>query len=216
MSVIVTMETFVYEGEQSSLSTRWAEWLKRFENYLVAAGITNDERKKALLLHLAGRKVHQIFEKLDSTPIPADPATNRPAETDFSAAKRALSEHFNPKINVTYNRHVFKSTKLASDESLDQFFTRLSELAQGCNFHNEDDEIKPQIILTCKSGKLRTDALMNPAWDLKTILEKGTTFELTKMQSKQIEEGCSSGAFKKLSQKKKPDHKGTIINSNKK
>ena len=210
MSVIVKMDTSIYEGEQSSLSTRWAECLKRFENYLVAAGITSDERKKALLLHLTKRKVHQILEKLDSTPILADPATNRLAETNLN------SEHFNPKINVTYNRHVFKSTKLASDESLDQFHTRLSELAQGCNFHNEDDEIKSQIILTCKSGKLRTDALMNPAWDLKTILEKGKTFELTKMQSKQIEEGCSLGAFKKLSQKKKPDHKGTIINSNKK
>jgi hypothetical protein len=141
MSLVVTMETFVYEGEQSSLSTRWAEWLERFDNYLVAAEITSDDRKRALLLHLAGRKVHQIFEKLNSTPRAADAATNTQAETNFFAAKRALSEHFNPKINVTYNRHIFKLTNQASDESLDQFHTRLSELAQGCDFHSKGNEI---------------------------------------------------------------------------
>jgi hypothetical protein len=70
------------------------------------------------------------------TPRAADAATNAQAETNFSAAKRALSEHFNPKINVTYNRHIFKLTKQASDESLDQFHTRLSELSQGCDFHS--------------------------------------------------------------------------------
>ena len=51
---------------------------------------------------------------------------------------------------------------------------------------------KREIILTCKSKKLRADALTNPTWDLKALLEKATTYELTKMRAKQIEEGCSS------------------------
>ena len=109
-------------------------------------------------------KVHQIFGKLSSTPRGADVANNIPAETVFTAAKRVLNEHFNTKVNVTFNCHVFQSTKQVKDESVDHFYTRLEELAVCCNFHEKEEEIKSQIILTCKSKKLRADALTNPTW----------------------------------------------------
>ncbi|XP_057380642.1 uncharacterized protein LOC130703039 [Daphnia carinata] len=216
MSLSVAMEAFVYDGDQTTLSTKWPEWLRRFENYLEAMAINDDNRKKALLLHLAGKKVHQIFVKLNSTPREANQAANLEAETQYAATKRALNEHFNPRVNITYNRHKFKSTKQASDESLDQFHTRLSELAQGCDFRDVDDEIKSQIILTCTSTKLRAEALVNSEWDLKTLLEKGTTYELTKFQSKQIEEGSGTSTINKIVTKKKNFNKGNFCQQNKK
>jgi len=186
------METFVYEGDQATLAARWKEWIRRFENFLVACAITTAARQKALLLHFGGKKVIEIFDKLNSTPIPADPATNRAAENDYEAALRVLNTHFNPKINVTYNRHVFKTTKQANGETVDQFHTRLSALASGCQFHDKDKEIKSQIILSCKSRKLRAEALSNPTWNLTTLLEKATTFELTKIRAQEIEDGAVS------------------------
>jgi hypothetical protein len=43
--------------------------------------VTADERKKALFLLFAGRKVYQIFDKLNATPRGADAANNIPAKT---------------------------------------------------------------------------------------------------------------------------------------
>ena len=192
MSLNASMETFVYEGDQATLSTRWKEWVRRFENFLIACAITTAVRQKALLLHFGGKKVIEIFDKLDTTPIPADAATNRPAENEYDTALRVLNAHFNPKINVTYNRHVFKSKKQADGETVDQFHTRLSALANGCQFHDKDEEIKSQIILLCKSRKLRAEALNNPTWNLTTLLEKATTFELTKIRAQEIEDGAAS------------------------
>jgi hypothetical protein len=134
--------------------------------------------------------VHQIIDKLNSTPRGTDADNNIPAETGFAAAKMVLNEHFNPKVNVTFHRNVLKYTKQMEDESVDHFPTPFAELA--APFHDKEKEIKSQIILTCKSKKLRADALTNPTWDLKNLLEKATTYELTKMRVKQIEEGYSS------------------------
>ena len=38
-------------------ATRWARWVKRLENYLVAKDIVDDVRKRTMMLHLAGGDV---------------------------------------------------------------------------------------------------------------------------------------------------------------
>ena len=68
-----------------SVGPRWERWVARFENYLVAANITAEARKKAQLLHLAGEDVFDVFSSL-----PASPAS-------YSDTKASLSAHFNPK-----------------------------------------------------------------------------------------------------------------------
>lgn len=50
--------------DAENVETRWKSWLLRFENFLIAVNITNDERKKALLLHHAGEYVFNIYEKI--------------------------------------------------------------------------------------------------------------------------------------------------------
>ena len=48
-------------------------------------------------------------------------------------------------------------TKQETNESLYQFITRLRNLATYCKYGNNlNDEIRDQIIHTCKSTKLRT------------------------------------------------------------
>jgi hypothetical protein len=124
-----------------------------------------------------------VVPNLARTAIPAannDPGVPAvPAETHYVATKRALTAHFNPRINVTYNRHIFKPASQTSEETLDDFHTHLVGLADGRNFHSVEEEVKAQIIYKCKTNRLRTEALTNPNWDLQTLLDKGTAFELT-------------------------------------
>ena len=61
--------------------------MQRFEDYITAANITGDARQKALLLHLAGERVHDIYDTLT-------------AEQDkFADVKQKLGTYFTPKKN---------------------------------------------------------------------------------------------------------------------
>ena len=51
-------------GENTNLSKSWEQYVKRFEYYLKATGINKDAQKKALLLHVSGNEVQDIYETL--------------------------------------------------------------------------------------------------------------------------------------------------------
>ncbi|XP_057299437.1 uncharacterized protein K02A2.6-like [Hydractinia symbiolongicarpus] len=55
---------FDTNGDVTSLGTRWKRWRNGFDLYLVAAGITDNTQKKALLLHCAGEDLRELFDTL--------------------------------------------------------------------------------------------------------------------------------------------------------
>ena len=61
----------------------------------VARGNTEDEQKRALLLHCAGLDVQDIFETLNEV------------GTTYREACTKLDEYFKPAVNSVYERHVF-------------------------------------------------------------------------------------------------------------
>lgn len=50
--------------DANKIGLEWAKWVGRFENFLAAYNITSDVRKKALLLHYAGKEVHDLYRSL--------------------------------------------------------------------------------------------------------------------------------------------------------
>jgi hypothetical protein len=54
--------TFKVLGDNTNLSKAWEQYCKRFEYYLKATGVTKDEQKRALLLHVAGEEVQYIID----------------------------------------------------------------------------------------------------------------------------------------------------------
>ena len=96
-------------SDQSSLSQRWKSWTKRFETYLVAANITDDKQKRAMLLYQAGSATQDIFQTLANT------------GTDYDTAKKKLDDYFSPKKNVDYEVFQFRQATQLSGGSVKQF-----------------------------------------------------------------------------------------------
>ena len=48
----------------SSLAAKWKLWMEDFEMFILASGITDSKRKRALLLYQAGQRVREIFRQL--------------------------------------------------------------------------------------------------------------------------------------------------------
>ena len=74
-------------GEPVTLAQRWTTWKAKFELYVTASGISDATQKRALLLHLAGPKVRDIF----NTSIPAEVRGARKTTTKLWTASPTIS-----------------------------------------------------------------------------------------------------------------------------
>ena len=89
LGALANFAAFLPDVDPTSIGQRWKLWSDRYENLLVALDITNHDRKKALLLHLACEVVYEIYDGLVIATVAQD------AETAFDnvyiATKRALN-----------------------------------------------------------------------------------------------------------------------------
>jgi hypothetical protein len=79
----------------------------------VALNITDDTRRKALILHYGGERVFEIFDTLDSNVRVKTPATATSVavnETFYEAAWRALNDHFAPRVNTDFEMFTFRQS----------------------------------------------------------------------------------------------------------
>ena len=59
------IEQFIInENGTISIDKRWEIWRVDFELYQMATGVTQEAQKKALLLHLAGKDIKEIYKLL--------------------------------------------------------------------------------------------------------------------------------------------------------
>ena len=123
---------FDITSEPNSLGPAWEKWIKRLENLLIALQIEETTRKRALLLHYAGEDVNDIYETLVDT------------TKTYDSTKTALTQHFQPKKNLTFEIYNFRKLKQddegkknhINEEHIDQYLARLKEAGLRCEFHD--------------------------------------------------------------------------------
>ena len=120
----------------------------------------NEIQRRALILHSAGEAVQEIFETLADTG----------EAKDYEKAVKALNDYFIPKVNSTYQNHLFRSMEQQDGETVAQFVTRLRQVVKDCDYGDQaENQICDQVVQVqrCKSHELR-----------KKLLEKGEKLTL--------------------------------------
>ena len=170
-------------GIGASVGPRWRTWLADFETFVIANDITNDKRKRALLLYQAGSRVREIFHQLPDTG----------EDTDYQRAVGKLNGYFEPQKNRLYEVYQFRQTKQRPEEALDQFHTRLRILSQTCEFAADslDFELMIQIVVGGRSNRLRKQALRDPKVTLQDLLLEGRRAEISDFQAADIQKGST-------------------------
>ncbi|CAB4028116.1 Hypothetical predicted protein [Paramuricea clavata] len=90
-----------------SLGTRWNIWMQDFEMFILASGITDAKRKRALLLYQAAQRVREIFRQI--------PDTGNDNEYDVATTK--LKEYFEPQQNRRYAVYRFRQAHQEAHET---------------------------------------------------------------------------------------------------
>ena len=173
---IPSIAPFSPKGDPNSIAQRWDKWKKGFEYFILAAGIENNPRKRALLLHLMGAESQDIFETLPNTGV------------TYEQAITALDAYFSIKKNVPYERSIFHSAKQERSESIEQYVTRLRQLTKYCEYGASiEDHIRDQVIATCQSSKLRKKFLTEPDLTLDKLVKIGQLDASATHQNQQID-----------------------------
>ena len=86
-----SIQLFNASGDPSNLSQRWCKWKKSFEYFLLASGINDEKRKRALLSHLIGADTQEIFETFSNT------------GEDYETAMVKLDDYFDHKKTFLFN-----------------------------------------------------------------------------------------------------------------
>ena len=172
-------KVFDVNEDPMSLGPKWESWIDEFQNLMLALGVEDKKRMKALLLYYAGRDVHDIYKTL----------TDVPTE-EYEAAKTKLTNYFTPKVNQTYEIYHFRkmsqneesASKNGDVETIDEFVTRLKKAAKRCTFADEKLEIKLQVVFGCISKRVRRKALCEDM-TLDELLKFARSIELSEKQA---------------------------------
>ncbi|CAB4043490.1 Hypothetical predicted protein, partial [Paramuricea clavata] len=137
---------FDHKGDPNTLSIRWKRWKRAFNLYMVSKGVTNEQQKVALLLHSGGMELQELYYTLSP-----DSEDNNLQE----CLNRCFRCIFYTKVNVAFERHMFRQMQQKENETIDQFVCRLRQKSISCEFTNVDEAIRDQIIEKCRDPKLR-------------------------------------------------------------
>ena len=124
------LKAFDAVGEPATLAQRWKTWRDEFELYVAASGVSDTTQKRALLLHLAGPQVRDIFNN-------SIPTEAKGESKDYNKAMDALTAYFKPQKNVPMARQAFLAAKPTAGETINNFVARLQNLAELCEYNEE-------------------------------------------------------------------------------
>lgn len=169
-----------FDCSEGTCATDWKNWLRGFELFASASGITY-EKKKEWLLHYAGPKVQSIYYNLPKE----SSKKKRSARTRYRKAVAKLTGYFAPQENTSYERHIFRKMTQGRDERMDTFVMRLRMQADRCKFGSRSDEnIKDQVTSSCYSDTLRRKILERNHKRLESVMKMCRVFEAVSRQEK--------------------------------
>ena len=149
LSGLPGLKPFDAVGEPATFAQRWLTWKEEFELFVIASGISDPTQMRALLLHLAGPKVRDIFKN-------SIPAATRGEAKDYKKAMDSLSDHFKVRKNAPMARQTFLAAKPTAGETINNFITRLQKLAEHCDYEGErDSQVRDRAISYIQDKNLK-------------------------------------------------------------
>lgn len=165
-------EPFVLPGVDGDAYKAWNDWYQGLEHIFEASN-TPQAKKFSTLLSYGGKELRSIYSSISNGKIPRN--------EDFETAIEKLEGFFKPKQHGTYLRLKFWDTEKESNESIDDFVTKLYEKKRHCDFGSTKEEID-DFVMTDKFIRAMPQHIKQ-----ELIRDRKLTFESAVRQAKEIE-----------------------------
>ena len=153
----------------------WPRWKRRFEQYRVASGLTDDSEGKQVstLLYCLGEQAEAVLNSTNAS------------DTDkakYETVIAKLDEFFKVRKNVIFERARFNRRNQRDGESAEQYIMALYDLAENCEYGDLQSEmIRDRLVVGIRdaalSERLQTDAELTLEKAKKTIRQREAVHE---------------------------------------
>ncbi|XP_060808134.1 uncharacterized protein LOC132903569 [Amyelois transitella] len=183
MSQLPPLESLDCDGDPSSVGLRWEKWKRALELYLTATNIKSPETKRAILLHMGGLSLQEIYYNIPGAHVDKAPEDN--SGDIYTIALAKLDEYFSPKQSRVYERHLFRLIKQEAEEKFEKFLVRLRNQSAKCKFQVVEEHLIDQITEKCESVELRKKILtLGDDVTLDKIISEANALEAVQRQLK--------------------------------
>ncbi|KAJ1101134.1 hypothetical protein NDU88_006206 [Pleurodeles waltl] len=169
----------------SDVSIKWQEWREYFINYISACDEDNDfsgEKKKKMLLHCLGRHGLKIYNRIEKK--------HREQGDVFVHALEDLDRYYSPTVCVGIDRCKFFHRKQSKEETIEEYFSALKNLALTCRFGTLHDEfIRDQIVMYAANQNMQDCLWTKGESPLQEVIEVVKKAELTGRCAKAVLQG---------------------------
>ena len=134
----------------------WPWWLRRFEQYRVASGLSTEDEGKQVntLLYCLGEEAGEVFAACDATD---------KAKKVYAEAVHTFEKFFGVRKNLIFERARFNSRDQMEGESTEQYLLVLHGLARNCEYGQLREElIRDRIVIGILDKALSKRLQMDP------------------------------------------------------
>ena len=146
------------------VTANWKYFKSSWQNYFVALELKKKDPtvQIATLKAVTGKECFHIYEHL---PLSDDECK------DLDTILSALTEDFEPKTNVIYERYIFNSCKQDNSENIESYLARLCKLAATCEYGALLDEmLRDRIVIGISDNQIQARLLRESKLTLQKAL----------------------------------------------
>ena len=159
----------------------WVEYSERFEMYLLANGIGEDNIKRAVFLSSIGGPTYKLLRSLMGEAVKT---------TSFADLVKALKDHLHPVPNVIAERFHFFKRDRKSGESVSDYITELRRLSEHCGFAAElNTYLRDRFVCGLNSEGIQQKLLTVKDLTLAKAVDTARSFESASRDAKLIRGG---------------------------
>ncbi|XP_075739523.1 uncharacterized protein LOC142784986 [Rhipicephalus microplus] len=160
----------------------WPAWMNEFDDYRFASGLLEkkDEVQVRTFLYTMGRKSREILRSLN---------VKDEEMEDFKLVKSKFNDYFVHTKNIFYESAHFNLCRQQLGETVDQFATELSKLADRCEFTGMKERlIRDRFVVGLRDQVFSEELQMDPKLTMATALGRARTSETVKQQQAELKE----------------------------
>ena len=148
----------------------WVEYTDCLEQYFSANEITDNGKKRGVLLSVCGAKTYQLIRNLVNP--------RKPTDKSFAELENLVKNHLNPRPSSIVYRCKFNSRFRQQGETIQQYVAELRNLSEHCEFGEILEKmLRDRLVCGVNDERIQRRLLAESQLEFKKTMELATAME---------------------------------------
>ena len=168
--------------EEYNENDSWIEYTERLEQYFAANEITDNNKKRAVLLSVCGAKTYKLIRNLVNP--------RKPTDKSFGELVNLVKNHLNPRPSSIVYRFKFNSRFRQQGETIQQYVAELRNLSEHCEFADQLEKmLRDRLVCGVNDERIQRRLLAESHLEFKKAMELATAMETADRNTRDLKNG---------------------------